>query len=62
MAKSPCLGYYVMKGYRPKEDDRETTAAKSSQKIITNMLRKYLHRKEESNTQFEVLPRLEQSA
>jgi hypothetical protein len=51
-----------MKGYRPKEDDRETTAAKSSQKIITNMLRKYLHRKEESNTQFEVLPRLEQSS
>jgi hypothetical protein len=57
MAKTPCLGYYVMKGYQPKpEDDRNQPQAqgqgRSSEKIITHMLRKYLHRKEENNSQF----------
>jgi hypothetical protein len=61
MAKTPCLGYYVMKGYRPRAEEETATAGRSSEKIITHMLRKYLHRKEESSSQFEVLPRLEQS-
>lgn len=64
MARTPCLGYYVMKGYRPRgeQEPGTGTAGRSSEKIITHMLRKYLHRKEESSSQFEVLPRLEQSA
>lgn len=52
-----------MKGYKPKqEEEKETTQAKSSEKIISHMIKKYLNRKEQSNTQFEVLPRLEQSS
>jgi hypothetical protein len=55
-----------MKGYKPKEEAEnkekgDSAHAKSSDKIINHMIKKYLHRKEQSNSQFEVLPRLEQS-
>lgn len=55
MAKTPCLGYYVMKGYQPKAEEgrnHKKAQSQSSEKIITNILRKYLHRKEESNSLF----------
>ena len=68
MARNPYLGYYVMKGYKPKtsehddcRDKMNSTHAKSSEKIIGHMIKKYLHRKEQSNNQFEILPKLEHS-
>lgn len=52
-----------MKGYRPRqEEEHETAQTKSSQKIISHMIKKYLHRKEQANTQFDVLPKLEPSS
>ena len=49
------MGYYVLKGYRQDlpglkeaESGSQSQQLKSSDKIISNMLRKYLYRKEQA--------------